>query len=238
MVGGLVTEGWMTVPSWQDDSLGTMKRVALWLIQVVGEGNEFTKEALRDAFPGVSQVDRRLRDLRDFGWRIDTSREDVTLGAHEQRFVTLGVRVWEPGKGGERSKGPTAIGAGKRRQVLSRDRHLCRSCGITPGDTYAGTFETAQLDIARRKVVKPDGSVVVELVTECNRCRLGGKDLEASLPTVLAGLNALSSAEQRVLAGWMKADAREFSRLERVWSDYRTLPAESRETVRAKLELE
>ncbi|MGW6194923.1 hypothetical protein ACWF0M_02140 [Kribbella sp. NPDC055110] len=228
----------MVLPSWQDDSLGTMKRVALWLIQVVGEGNDFTKESLRDAFPGVSQVDRRLRDLRDFGWRIDTSREDVALGTHQQRFVTLGVPVWEPGRAGQRSKGPAAIGAGRRRQVLSADRHMCRSCGITPGDTYAGTYETAQLDIARRKVVKPDGSVDIELVTECNRCRVGGRDLEASLPAVVAGVTALSSVERRVLAGWMKADAREFSRLERVWSEYRTLPAESREAVRAELDLD
>ncbi|GAA1584006.1 hypothetical protein GCM10009804_45450 [Kribbella hippodromi] len=228
----------MNLPPWQDDSLGTMKRVALWLIQVVGEGNDFTKEALRADFPSVSQIDRRMRDLRDFGWRIDTNREDPALGAHQQRFVTQGDPVWEPGRAGKRSKRSTAIGAGLRRQVLSADGHMCRSCGITPGDTYAGGYETAQLDIARREVLRPDGSVEIELITECNRCRVGGRDLTADRGAVLANVSALSGAERRVLAGWVNADAREFSRLERIWSEYRTLPEPSRTAVRQELGLD
>lgn len=89
----------MGLPSWTDQKLGTMKRAGLWLVAVVGEGNVFTKEDVKKAFPGVSQADRRVRDLRDFGWRIDTNREDLTLGQHEQRFVAQGEPVWEPGKG-------------------------------------------------------------------------------------------------------------------------------------------
>lgn len=224
------------MPSWQDAGLGTMKRVALWLVSVVGEGNTFTKEELRAAFPGVSQVDRRMRDLRDFGWRIDTNREDAGLDSHEQRFVKPGDPVWEPGRA-TRKSGTIAIGAARRREVLARDGYMCRSCGITPGETYAGTYEAAQLDIARRDVVKADGTKATELVTECKRCRVGGRLLTADLEKVLTAAAALGSAERSVLSDWVAADRREFSRLEQIWSDYRSLPEESRAQLRAELGL-
>lgn len=123
----------MTLPSWTDTKYGTMKRAALWLVTVVGEGNVFTKEDVKGAFPGVSQADRRVRDLRDHGWQIDTNREDAGLGQHEQRFVKPGLPVWEPGKA---AKPGTSVTQTQRRDVLARDGHLCRSCGIAPGEEY------------------------------------------------------------------------------------------------------
>ncbi|MFF8865991.1 hypothetical protein ACF08B_28465 [Streptomyces sp. NPDC015139] len=223
--------------SWQDDNLGTMKRVALWLVSEVGEGNRFTKGQLREAFPGVSQVDRRMRDLRDFGWRIDTNREDAELDSHEQRFVKPGIPVWEPGRA-TRKSGTTAIGAGRRREVLHKDGYKCRSCGITPGEIYAGTHEAAQLDIARREVVKPDGTTATELVTECKRCRVGGRSLAANLDEVLRDAAGLNPIERKVLSDWVAADQRQFSRLEQIWSDYRSLPEDSRAAVRMELGLD
>lgn len=223
----------MELPSWEDKSKGTMKRAALWLVAVVGEGNVFTKTQLRDAFPDVSQIDRRMRDLRDHDWRIDTNREDVSLGAHEQRFVTQGEPVWEPGKA---TKSGTAITATQRRELLVRDGHLCRACGISAGQTFAGTYEAAQLDIARREVQRPNGTTAVELVIECNRCRVGGRGLTADLGEVLAGIGRLPAFERKILAGWVAEDQRDFSETERLWADYRTLPAESRQKVREALE--
>ncbi|MGW3337017.1 hypothetical protein ACWDCL_05955 [Streptomyces sp. NPDC001009] len=214
-----------------------MKRVALWLVSEIGEGEAFTKEELREAFPGVSQVDRRMRDLRDFGWRIDTNREDAGLDSHEQRFVERGDPVWEPGRATRRS-GTAAIGAARRREVLQRDSYMCRSCGISAGEIYAGTYEAAQLDIARREILKPDGTTAIELVTECKRCRIGGRELTADLGRVLKEAAALSSIEREVLSGWVAADERRFSRLEQIWSDYRSLPEESRTRLREQLGLD
>lgn len=219
------------IPSWEDPDLGTMKRVALWLVSVVGAGNEFTKEDLRQAFPGVSQVDRRMRDLRDFEWRIDTNREDPTLEPHEQRFVRAGIPVWEPG----RASRNTAISAARRREIIANDGNMCRSCGITPGALYEGTFEAAQLDIARRDVRRPDGTMAQDLVTECNRCRVGGRGLTADLDDVLRRAAELSPIERRVFIGWIAADRREFSRIEELWGRYRSLPGESRAAVGAEL---
>lgn len=223
----------MSLPSWTDEKFGTMKRAALWLVDVVGEGNVFTKAQLREAFPGTSQIDRRMRDLRDHGWRIDTNREDAVLDAHEQRFVRQGEPVWEPGKG--RSKSAAPVTATQRRETLQKDGYFCRSCGISAGQTYAGTYEAAQLDIARRQVRQPGGTTAVELVTECNRCRVGGRTLTADVEHVLGRLRRLGALELRILAGWVADDRREFSTLEQLWADYRTLPEESRARVKEAL---
>ncbi|MEU1492627.1 hypothetical protein ABZ456_20490 [Streptomyces sp. NPDC005776] len=224
----------MTLPSWRDENYGTMKRAALWLLTVVGEGNVFTKEDVKNAFPGISQADRRVRDLRDYGWKIDTHREDALLGQHEQRFVGKGQHVWEPGKA---TKDSSAITDTQRRKVLAHDGHRCRSCGITPGQAYAGSFETAQIDIARRKVKLPNGTSAVQPIAECNRCRVGGRTLEADLRAVLEDVSKLGGLQRQTLADWVAADERDFSAVERVWADFRTLPAESRDQVREALGL-
>lgn len=223
----------MMLPSWTDTKLGTMKRAALWLITVVGEDNVFTKEEVKAAFPGISQADRRVRDLRDYGWQIDTNREDITLGQHEQRFVKPGAPVWEPGKATK--SGASALTQTQRREVLARDGHLCRSCGIGPGETYTDSYEAAQLDIARRVVKQPHGEEAVELVAECNRCRVGGRGGAVDLAGVLDGVAGLGGLERKLLAGWIAEDRREFGAAERLWAQYRTLPDESRAKVRDAL---
>ena len=223
----------MAMPPWNDAKLGTMRRAALWLVQVVGEGNTFTKNQLREAFPEVAQIDRRMRDLRDFGWKIDTNREDVSLEAHEQRFTQRGASVWEAGKG---TKERTAtITASQRHDLLMQDGHKCRSCGIGPGERYADTEITSQLDVARRQVRLPDGRRETHLVIECNRCRIGNRELVADLGKVLAQIGRLPTIEKRMLSAWIAQDARTFSAVEEVWAAYRTLPAEARNQVRATL---
>lgn len=224
----------MTLPSWRDEKYGTMKRAALWLLAEVREGNVFTKEDVKNAFPGISQADRRVRDLRDYGWKIDTHREDAVLGQHEQRFVAMGQPVWEPGKA---TKDSSSLTDTQRRKVLARDGHRCRSCGITPGQAYAGSFETAQIDIARRKVKLPNGADAVQPIAECNRCRVGGRSLEADLGAVLEGVSKLGGLQRQTLADWIAADQREFSAVESIWADFRTLPAESRDKIRDALGL-
>jgi hypothetical protein len=225
------------LPSWREEKLGTMKRVALWLVSEVGEGNKFTKEELRQAFPGVSQIDRRMRDLRGFGWRIDTNREDVTLTMAQQRFVERGQPVWEKGVTSRPSHAP-AIGVGRRREIIARDGNMCRSCGIAPGDFYEDTGEGVQLDIARRKVLLPGGELEVQLVAECRRCRLGGINLVADVTEVTGRLARLGKVERAVLASWIDADERDFKDVERVWAEYRALPADARGVVRSALGLD
>lgn len=220
----------MDMPAWNDPKLGGMKSCALWLVQEVGLGERFTKSQLRDAFPGTQQIDRRMRDLRDFGWRIDTNREDASLGTHEQRFVEQGVSVWEPGKA-TRPAG-ASITAAERHDLMVRDGRKCRSCGIGPGENYEGTHVSSQLDVARREVKQADGKTKVQLLIECNRCRIGGRDLIVDLTNILGRIDKLSSYEKQMLSQWIERDARSFSEAEDLWALYRTLPADSRDKVR------
>ncbi|MGW5736114.1 MULTISPECIES: hypothetical protein [Streptomyces] len=220
----------MTLPSWQDKNLGSMVRGALWLLYVVGEGNIFTKAQLRAAFPEVAQIDRRLRALRDHGWKIDTSRDDPTLKQQEQRFAARGADVWVPG----RSKVPKHKGsltAAQRAKVLQGDNFLCRSCGIGAGEEYEDGIEQSKLNVARRKVLLPDGTYEYQLVTECRRCGVGDTDREVDLGALLDLVEALAPMEQRIFAGWMAADRRSLSPIDKVWGIYRTLPSESRAAV-------
>jgi hypothetical protein len=222
----------MGMPKWDEPKLGTMKRAALWLVQVIGEGNVFTKAQLRDAFPEVAQIDRRMRDLRDFGWKIDTNREDVSLEANEQRFTQRGAAVWEAGKA---TRAATSITLTQRHEILMRDGYKCRSCGIGPGDTYADADATAQLDVARRRVLLAGGKQETQLVVECNRCRVGNRASVTDLAEVLAQVERLPAIEKRMLAAWIQKDARVFSSVEQLWATYRTLPAPAREQVRDAL---
>ncbi|MFF9129426.1 hypothetical protein [Streptomyces sp. NPDC014806] len=230
-----------TQPSWQDTTyggrpLGTMARVALWLIQEVKENGTFTKARLRAAFPGVAQIDRRMRDLRDHGWEIATSREDPTLLPQEHRFVTRGADVWIPGK----SKAPAHKGSitnAQRAKVLKADGYLCRTCGVTGGEAYGdGGLEQAVLNVARRPVVQPDGSVEYQLVTECQRCGRGNVDRTVDTADVLADIESLAPVERRVFRGWIAADRRNPSALEKLWALYRTLPADARKAVADKFD--
>ncbi|MDH6489959.1 hypothetical protein [Streptomyces sp. SAI-127] len=225
------------IPSYQDKTFGTMVRAALWLVTEVGEGSVFTKTQLREAFPEVAQIDRRLRDLRDHGWRIDTSRDDPSLLQQEQRFVTRGADVWIPG----RSKAPkhkSSLTAAQRAKVLHDDNHLCQSCGVGAGEAYedSGGVELAKLNVSRRKVLHSgEGENAVaeyQLITECKRCGTGGgADREVDLDALLELVEALAPLEQRLFAKWIAADQRTFSPIEKIWGIYRALPQESRAAV-------
>ncbi|CAM5492435.1 hypothetical protein [Streptomyces abikoensis] len=221
----------MTLPSWQDEKYGSKVRAALWLMSEVGEGNVFTKTQLREAFPDVAQIDRRTRDLRDHGWQIDTRREDPSLKLEEQRFVKKGAEIWLPGQA-KTQKSKASLTAAQRTKIMAADGFLCRSCGIGAGEAYHDGGQDSQLDVARRKVVLEDGSTPVQFVTECNRCRVGGREREVPLGELFGQVKALSPLERKVLASWIKADARKPSALERLWGVYRTLPEESREAFR------
>lgn len=217
----------MVLPSWRDEGYGSKVRAALWLESVVGEGNIFTKTQLREAFPDVSQIDRRMRDLREHGWKIDTRREDPALKQEEQRYALKGAEVWIPGQS-KASKPKSSLTAAQRTKVMMADSFLCRSCGIGAGEAYGDGGQDAQLDIARRNVRLADGSKKVELVTECNRCRVGGREREVDLAGLLSTVKALALLERKVFASWVRADRRKLSELEKLWGVYRTLPEESR----------
>ncbi|GGU87748.1 hypothetical protein GCM10010275_24760 [Streptomyces litmocidini] len=222
----------MELPSWQDDkSYKGMARTALWLEDVVGVGNIFTMAQLRDAFPGVAQIDRRMRELRKHGWRIDTNREDISLKSEERRYVTRGADVWIPGqvKPAQHEKSLTA---NQRVKIWQADGFLCRTCGAATGESVGeGLGVTTKLNVSRRKVRLADGTLDYQNVTECERCSKTGSDREINLAELMTLIESLAPLERRVFAGWLEADRRSWSTLEKLWGIYRTLPEKSRAAV-------
>nr|WP_062339717.1 hypothetical protein [Herbidospora sakaeratensis] len=228
----------MSVPRWDDETLkaGTMVRTALWLVTVVGEGNVFTKEEHRNAFPGISQADRRMRDLRDYDWVIHTNTEDATLRPQEQRFVKAGVPVWQ--RDVKRAATSPAITAKQRQAVFAADDYQCVTCGIAGGETYADSpSETAVLAASSRTVRLSHDRTELMYVTECKRCRSGtGNDQSADLARLLSDIRDLDEAEQRRLLLWIKRGRRGATPIDRAWTAYRRLPSEARDTLLGHLD--
>jgi hypothetical protein len=226
----------MALPAWDDGNakFGTKIRVALWLLTQVGVGNIFTKAQLRDAFPGVEQVDRRMRDLRQHGWMIHTNKEDASLTPNELRFVQPGEEVWKPGKA---KPAAGTLTSKQRMAIMAGDDFMCVVCGIAGGETYADMpHEAAQLSITRRASTLPSGQVVSQYVTECKRCKAGDiPGAAATLAAVMEGIDSLDLRDRQTLASWVTAGRRRPSKVETLWTQYRRLPAEARDEVENRL---
>lgn len=228
----------MQPPRWDDPELtmGSMIRSSLWLLQVVGEGNTFTKNQLREAFPGIAQIDRRIRDLRDYGWVILSSAEDASLLRDDQRFVKAGVPVWDPKT--RRAAAPEkGISSKDRAATLARDGYMCTLCGVAGGETYPGdSYQTASLLTVRRPVLdihgRPIGTV---FATECRRCHVGGGQPAARTTDVTDIADRLHPSEQRRLLRWIDAGQRRPMPIDMAWSAYRRLTPEDQKTFRAAL---
>src|SRR4051794_16149607 len=123
----------MSAVVWQDESAGAAKRVGHYLATVVGEGNKFEKQQLREIVPGTEQVDRRMRDLRKVGWVIRNYKDKASLKPNELFLETIGDHVWQDGyKWPERE----VLNTAKRRRVFDRDGRRCMVCGVDFGTEF------------------------------------------------------------------------------------------------------
>lgn len=225
-------------PAWNDPGLraGTRIKVALWLLAEVGEGNTFTKAQLREAFPGVEQVDRRMRDLRSDGWIIHTNREDPGLPTNTLCLVKAGDDVWDSQASRRRSE--PGLSNKERASVLAADDFMCTVCGIAAGEAYPDSRrgETAQLSVSVREELLPERASRRRFVTECKRCKAG--DTQAAPPRtadVLTAVDSLSAADREELAQWVRRGRRLPRRVEQLWTEYRRLPADARVAVAERL---
>jgi len=218
------------LPKWNDPAVqaGTMVRTALWLISKVGVGHSFTKEKHRRDFAGVAQADRRLRDLRKYGWVIHTSAEDATLNKNEQRLVAVGAPVWDARERKRVAK--TSISAKLRRRTLEKHNYQCCICGIMGGEIYLEPpIETAVLGVSSRTVVMADGASDRMLVAECKRCKAGAARHAIDAQHLVRDITSLSRSERSLFIRWTRSERR--NRLDRLWSQFRRLPAEARDQI-------
>ncbi|WP_208033209.1 HNH endonuclease [Streptomyces cyanogenus] len=214
-------------PKWTDQKIGTKVRLALWLRDVVGEGNIFTKAQMRHAFPEYAQLDRRLRDLRDHGWEIETRLTRVSLKQDELFFARAGEPIWDPATRAARvaRRGPSAR---IRRIVLERDGHACVRCGLRAGSTRLGLAYV--VPISHGGTDSPDN-----LITLCPNCNAGRTSQPPGEEEVWLRMQSLSPGEQSRLLAWMTLGRRPVSAVEEVWQLYRAAPASQKNTLKELL---
>lgn len=213
-----------------------MVRGALWLVNEVGVGNTFTKTQLREAFPGVSQIDRRIRDLRDYGWVIRSNTEDASLRPEEQRFVQAGLRVWEPGE--RRKGGPSTLTAKERRTIFERDAYQCTVCGIAGGERYPDRdYETAVLAVVRSQMADDSTDTNATFFTECRRCKAGnGAAVVPDVSVARATIRMLPADDRQRLKRWILRGRRGPTSLDRAWTTYRLLSVDERDRIARELD--
>lgn len=207
-------------------------------IASVGKGNKFKKLALLEAVPGVSQADRRMRDLRSMGWVIENYKNNPTLNPDEYLLVSIGTRV----DLGERppASGRKSISGPKRRRILERDAYACQVCGTSAGEPFADDLSRrATLSIGHIVPVARGGNDDdANLRAECQRCNDEARDLSEDPPSaeeVLAWASRGSRKDKRLLYSWMAAGRRTISDQERTYIRWRQLPLSKREEVMAAL---
>jgi hypothetical protein len=224
------------LPNWQD-AKGTRVRVALWLATKVGEGGTFRKQQLRDAMPGVEQIDRRMRDLRPAGWKISTYRDRAALGADELMLEKIGLPVWERE---HRAAGLRSITAKTRQEVMKRDFHRCVRCGVLAGESYPDDpSSTARLTLGHIHPHKHgSGSAPADLVTECARCNESVQhftESRLSFEQVWDRVQALNKKDKGVMLQWLVKGRRDASPLELAVSMVNQLSAVERDFVMERL---
>lgn len=226
----------MTTPMWKDDSIGAAKRVAYYLATEVGEGEVFNMAILREIVPNRNQVDRRMRDLRDVGWKIRTYKDKASLEPNELYLETIGDRVWEDGYKWPK-KGLTA---GKRRKVFDRDGRRCMVCGMDFGAEYPdrpGVIARPTIGHILPKE-RGGGDDLENLRPECQFCNETARnltELAADVPLLKRRVLELNRADKQLLASWMLTGRRTFSEVDRLWAQYNQLPLPSREEIREAL---
>ena len=140
----------------------------------------FTKTQLREKFPGVSQIDRRVRDLRKVGWTIHEYRDADGLSPDEQRLVAVGEHVWEPGFRWPKS---LTVPGNVARAVFDRDHNRCVVCGVSAGEEYPEEpGKIARLTVGHLIPKQRRGSTedVGNFRTECARCNESARHLTAA----------------------------------------------------------
>ncbi|MDV9171035.1 HNH endonuclease [Streptomyces sp. W16] len=229
--GGVVPmeRGADALPDWRNDKLPLMAQAALWLLAVVGEGEVFTKQQLREAFPASSQVDRRIRDLRDHGWVIETRRSDFSLALDEMRFKRAGGPVWDPAA---RARTSRRVTSGVRRLVFERDGHACTRCGRPAGEVV---LEMAHLAPLGQGGAADELSNLITLCPNCHATMDRRGNEQPAEADVAEAIDVLSPLERSRLLAWVAMGRRPVTDVDRAWHLYQMLPPAQRDSIKVRL---
>ncbi|WP_194785185.1 HNH endonuclease [Actinomyces haliotis] len=199
---------------------GALPRMAAWLRWNVKPGERFSTRELRSVLGGMTQehFQRRQRELRDYGWKYLSAKEDPSLG-EECELLEYG---WWPGEG--RRPGRSSISAKLRREVFERDGRRCVICGRAAGEEYEDGGRVVLT--AGHVVANSHGGVASldNLQTECRRCNESARaDTGTPLDpaAVLEAVRNLKRAEKSTLLDWLSQGQRTRSKLDAVYDQVR-----------------
>ena len=190
-----------------------------FLREEVGVGNTFTMTQLRERYPGIAQIDRRMRDLRPAGWVIDSCQSDPSLPLNTYRLTAIG--------GDEMAR---TVSGRVRREVFEAADNRCQVCGVGAGETYPDEpNRICRLQIGHWVPQGQGGSVTDRgnLRAECQRCNEAIRNRQGAVVSsqaVMVRATSLGRAARAELIGWMRQGNRTQSDTERTWFEWRQLP--------------
>lgn len=199
---------------------GAVPRMASWLRWNVKPGERFSTQELRRALGDVRQehFQRRQRELKDYGWKYISAKEDPSLG-DECELVEYG---WWPGVGPRPRR--DSISAKVRRQVFERDGRRCVICGLAGGDHY----EDGSLVVltAGHVIAASHGgpSSLDNLQTECRRCNETARADTGSTvdpKALVEAVRNLKQSDRITMLGWLRVGHRTRTQLDRTYDDVR-----------------
>jgi len=208
--------------------------VAEWL-RAKGVGAIFTSEEMREAHPGVVQIDRRMRELRELGWVIRSNQTDPNLSPQEYRLDAIGEEAASTGQ-------RRPISGRVRRELFEAAGNRCQVCGVGAGETYADAPGLiARLQIGHWVPINQKGSPTAlgNLRVECQRCNEAIRNRTGGVVTsesVRARVQALPRQQRAELLSWMEHGNRDVPDTERLWYEIRQLPPDGKREIREFLQ--
>jgi hypothetical protein len=161
-------------------------------------GRVIDTRELREAAGGAGQYGRRLRDLREEGWVIQSHHDNSALKPGQ--YLVLEA----PRDGAALTK---CISARLRAAVLDRDGFTCQMCGLTPGDVDPNTGRKVRLHIGHIVDKSLGGKdELSNLRALCSTCNQGAKNVTTEKPSTIWLLSQIRRAgieEQRTVLEWL-----------------------------------
>jgi 5-methylcytosine-specific restriction endonuclease McrA len=208
---------------------GAVPRTASWLKFNKQIGDLFTTVELRQAL-GVKDehFQRRIRELKSWGWDFDGSKDSSDL-KDEYRLIKYG---WWPGSEERKPTNTSSISGPVRREVIERDGGRCVLCGVAAGEPYPDPpTATARITIGHLIPASAGGTNALDnLRAECARCNeTAHADTRTpeTANSLIQSIRSLSPKDRARLRSWVAAGSRQRDNVDRIYDRYRLAPPQA-----------
>ena len=179
--------------------IGSKERIRQLLQSRVGE--TVTNKQIQEAVgPEVTEWARRLRELREEGWKISSHNDRADLKPGE--YV---LEEPPPDKSAYRFAKP--ISKRLRAQVLERNGYTCQMCGVGAGELMEDG-RAARLHVGHIKDRSHGGTETLDnLRALCSMCNQGAKNIAQEPPSwtwLIGQVRRASEAEQKEVLKWLQ----------------------------------